>query len=101
MMVAEIARKDIQKKDPEAMEYIDKLLLVLKEYSHEDLHAFVESSVWADDNKGVFWKQFNTWHYIDLYIYENGDKGLHQDKINIVWAIEQCMSTIKGNLRSM
>lgn len=96
MLVAHIAFKDLQKKQI-IIDAADQDLAVLAPYSKDGSHRFAESAVWSDDIKGVAWLAFNEWHFYDHYYIKDFTPGpLPDNQTNIVWALKQCIRTLKG-----
>jgi len=65
MIISRIAYEDLKNKNPQLLKDIEDEILVLKQYSKEGNHSFVESAVWADDNKEIEFGAFTIWHYVD------------------------------------
>lgn len=96
MLVAHIAWKDLQKKQ-NIIDAADQDLAVLAPYSKEGSHRFAESAAWSDDIKGAAWLAFNEWHFYDHYYVKDFTPGpLPDNPTNIVWAMKECMKTLKG-----
>lgn len=98
MLVAQVAYKDLQASSPDIMPEIDKVMAALTPYSKDGNHRFIETSEWADDIKEISWLAFNDWHFYDHYIVRNitPPQDLPQNPTNIVWALKQCMETLKS-----
>lgn len=97
MIIARIAYEEIQKRDPAYFNQITKEIELLKDFSKEDKHSFVESAVWADDNKAISWGAFSDWHFVDTpVISDNFDPEIEFDMKNATWAIYQMKKTLKN-----
>ena len=97
MIISRIAFEEIRKKDPALLEKIQKEIDSMKQYSKEDKHSFVESAVWADDNKGVAWTAFNDWHFVDTPIKTPDFKGETEfERMNATWAIYEMKKTLNN-----
>lgn len=97
MIISRIAYEEIQKKDPAYFAQITKEVELLSEYAKENKHIFVESAVWADDNKGIAWGAFSDWHFVDTPVFGEGFEGDTEiEKMNATWAIFQMEKTLKN-----
>lgn len=98
MIVSRIAYEEIKKKDPGLLSKIEKEIDTLTQYSKEDQHSFVESAVWADDNKGIGWTAFNEWHFVDTPVVAPDFHGeTEKNKMNATWAIYEMRKTLNNN----
>ena len=97
MIISRIAYEEIQKKDPAYLAQITKEIELLTDYSKENAHVFVESAVWADDNKGIAWGAFSDWHFVDTPVFGEGFEGDTEiEKMNATWAIYQMRKTLSN-----
>ena len=97
MIISKIAMDEIQKKDPAMLKKIQSEIDILTQYSNEDKHSFVESAVWADDNKGIAWGAFNEWHFVDTPVIAPDFHGeVEYNNVNATWAIYQMEKTLKN-----
>lgn len=97
MIIARIAYEEIKVKDPAYFKQITKEIELLKDFGQEGLNPFVESSVWADDNKAIGWGAFSNWHFVDTPVIAEGFEGEYEvDKANATWAIYEMKKTLKN-----
>ena len=96
MIISKIAYDEIKNKDPSMLKDIEDDISLLKDWSMEDNHTFIESAVWADDNKAIQWRAFNEWHFVDTPVIEPDFHGetKEEDK-NATWATYEMEKTIK------
>jgi len=95
MLIAQIAYDELQRMDPTYLKQIEKEIDVLSQYSMEQKHHFVESAVWADDNKAVQWAAFNEWHFVDTPVKADGWEGETEvEPMNATWAIYSMKRTL-------
>lgn len=95
MIIAKIAENELMASNPKLFEIVDNEVKILSQWSKEKGHEFVESSTWADDNKGVSWAAFNGWHFVDTPIIEAGWHGeTEYDPENATWALNQSKRTL-------
>ena len=95
MIISTIAYNEIQRMDPTYLKTIQKEIDYLSEYSMENAHSFIESAVWADDNKGIAWTAFNDWHFVDTPVLEEGWSGdTETELMNATWAIYSMRKTL-------
>jgi hypothetical protein len=83
------------------LQKMEKLLSIIKPYTREKDHSFVESSIYFDDIKESNWNSFNKWHYYSDYVTGPGQPfnkadGLYRSKHNIINAIEESIETLKS-----
>jgi hypothetical protein len=98
MIIANIAELELKNKHPDIHSIITADVNVLHEFSKEKTHGFVESSTWADDNKGVAWMAFNNWHFVDTPVIEQGFSGETEfDPNNATWALGQTTRTLSDS----
>jgi hypothetical protein len=103
-LVARIAEKRIESENPAIHDILLNFLSITGEYTKDENYPFIESASWADDIKYIGWDTMNPWHFHNIYIdgkriipvREYASLGLHREKTNIVWAINE----IKGSLRN-
>lgn len=96
MIIAKIAENELMNDHPDIYKMIDSDIKELSKYSKESKHPFVESSTWADDNKGVAWGAFNGWHFVDNPVVEEGFTGeTDMEPNNATWAAGQTVRTLK------
>lgn len=101
MIIARVAYNEIQKKDPAYFSQITKEIELLSDFAKEDKHSFVESSVWADDNKGIGWGAFSNWHFVDTPVFGEGFEGETEvEMMNATWAINEMTKTLKNHNKS-
>lgn len=95
MIITKIAENELERDHPELLKFIKDDVAVLEQYSKEKEHGFVESSSWADDNKGVAWMAFNEWHFVDTAVVEEGWEGeVDLNPENATWALSQTVRTL-------
>lgn len=95
MIVAQIAYNELKRIDPTYLAQIENEIKVLKQYSVEDLDTFVESAVWADDNKDIQWTAFNNWHFIDTpVILDEWSGPTSVEPMNATFAIAEMRKTL-------
>lgn len=104
-MVARIAEMEIQRQKPSLLPALNKILGVLKEYTKENEHTFVESACYPDDIKYISWKLFNKWHFYDQpIILDKKFKPLIEkqktEEQNLVWAINEAKNTLRNTKSS-
>ena len=88
MIVAEIARSELEKKHPEILSKVNEIINVIHPFTKNGNYPFVESATYPDDIKYLGWKAFNHWHFNDYYHNKNGETvDLPRNQENIVWAI--------------
>lgn len=55
----------------------------------------MEAATYPDDIKYLHWNSFNNWHFNDFYWTKDGsDVNLPENPENVVWAIDECTSTL-------
>ena len=97
MIIARIAYNEIQAKDPKYFKQIQEEIDVVKQWTMEDKHSFVESAVWADDNKAISWGAFSNWHFVDTPVIEEGFEGeVEIEPMNATWSIYEMEKTLKN-----
>lgn len=97
MVIARIAYEEIKKQDPTYFLQIEKEIDILTQFSKEDEHSFVESAVWADDNKGIAWSAFNEWHFVDTPVIAPDFHGETKvENMNATWAIYEMQKTLRN-----
>ena len=95
MIIATIAYNEIQRMDPTYLKTIQKEIDYLSEYSMESAHSFIESAVWADDNKAIAWSAFNNWHFVNTPVIEEGWSGdTETELMNATWSIKSMKKTL-------
>ncbi|CAI2376074.1 unnamed protein product [Moneuplotes crassus] len=97
MIIARIAHEEIKAKDPKYHATITKEIELLKDFAQEEINPFVESAVWADDNKAIAWGAFSNWHFVDTPVIAEGFEGEYEvDNANATWAIYEMRKTLKN-----
>ena len=97
MIISRIALEEIKNKDPSMLASIQEKIDVLTQFSKEGNHSFVESAVWADDNKGISWGEFSDWHFVDTpVIFPDFEGETEIENMNATWAIYEMEKTL-GN----
>lgn len=97
MIIARIAFEELKVNDPEYFDQIQKEIDILKNFTLEDNHTFVESAVWADDNKAIQWGAFSNWHFVDTPVIGEGFEGeIEEDHANATWATYEMIKTLKN-----
>lgn len=97
MIISRIAYEEIKRIDPAYFNQIQSEIDILKSFSKEDKHSFVESAVWADDNKGIAWSAFNEWHFVDTPVVAPDFKGETKvEMMNATWAMYEMEKTLKN-----
>ena len=66
MIVANIAKKDLLKRNSEAYYLMSNLTTVLEPQRHEKIKSFVESATWPDLVKTYQLQNMDSWHFRDL-----------------------------------
>jgi hypothetical protein len=101
-LTALIAQKEIEKKDPSLVPYLESILKVLSAFTKEKSYCFVEQAEFPDDIKYLEWKSFNSWHFNDQYFYapDAPKKDLPKNPQNLVWSINQCEATLRNKKTS-
>ncbi|MCP3958067.1 MAG: hypothetical protein GY719_09460 [bacterium] len=92
MVTAQIAYDELS---DDARDEVDRLIGLLSDLSERD-HA-VTAAVWADDLKRQGLEAFNTWHYINLPFAAEGTAAPPSRQENVVWAIDQAATTLRGD----
>ena len=97
MVVAQIAYNHL---DPEVRARCDMLVTQAVYHSSSANSNFVTAACWADDIKS-FTSAYSTWHYIDLAVSltnlsEIITNSYPPPSTNVVWAIQQCISTLQN-----
>ena len=59
MLVALIAKNEIEKKNPKVMAKLNEILALLSQYTKEKDYPFVECAEWPDDIKYLRWNSFD------------------------------------------
>lgn len=97
MIISKIAYEEIKNKDPKMLAEIEKEIGLLKEWSMEGNHTFIESAVWADDNKAVAWGAMSNWHFVDTPVIRPDFHGETEvELMNATWATYEMEKTIKN-----
>lgn len=97
MIISRIAFEEIKNKDPAYLKQIQKEIDVLTDFSKEKQHSFVESAVWADDNKGIAWGAFNDWHFVDTPVIAPDFHGeTENERMNATWAMYEMQKTLRN-----
>lgn len=71
MLVAAVAKLDLQKKMPDAADFVENLTKVLEPMRHKTLVSYIESATWPDLVKTYALKMMDDWHFIDLAVNED------------------------------
>lgn len=66
MIVANIAKKDLLKRQPEAFSLMSNLTTLLEAERHGAIKTLVESATWPDLVKTYGLKMMDAWHFRDL-----------------------------------
>ena len=66
MIVANIAKQDLLKRDPEAYYLMNNLTSVLEGQRHGQVKSFVESATWPDLVKKFELNLMDPWHFRDV-----------------------------------
>jgi hypothetical protein len=97
MIISSISRKELETSNPTLLSMIEKEIDVLKRFSNEKDHSFIEAAVWADDNKELEFNQFTPWHYSDTPIITPDFSGdIDLERMNVTWAIKQMKNTLSN-----
>uniref|UniRef100_A0A7S3NEL3 P1/s1 nuclease n=1 Tax=Euplotes harpa TaxID=151035 RepID=A0A7S3NEL3_9SPIT len=97
MIISRIAHDDLLKTAPEVFKQIKEEVRILQQFSKEANHSFVESAVWADDNKDIEFGAFTQWHYVDTpYIMPDFHGETEVENMNVTWAINQMKRTLNN-----
>jgi hypothetical protein len=99
--VAYIAEKELREKNPKLLAKLVELLDVLKAFTKEKEHSFVESACFVDDIKAQSWKAFNAFHFYDLYtrgpnITPADLEKLPKSSVNIATTLAECRQTLRN-----
>lgn len=95
MIIARIAMEELKSRDPALFSKIEKEIDTLTDFSMEEDHSFVESAVWADDNKAIGWSAFNGWHFVDTPVIAPDFTGETEiENMNATWAIHEMYKTL-------
>mmetsp|Transcript_26124 Transcript_26124/g.30172 ORF Transcript_26124/g.30172 Transcript_26124/m.30172 type:complete len:183 (-) Transcript_26124:375-923(-) len=95
MIIARIAYDQIKKISPFTLYTVEQKITVLQNFSNEGKYPFVESSIWADENKHIGWNAFRSWHSEGIpYLHSGFGHTVHQNTANITWAIDEMIRTI-------
>ena len=90
MVVAQIAYERLE---PAVRERVDELSKIGAEPENA---TFVTGACWPDDLKTVGIKTYNDWHFLDIPFSSDGTRlPAARAKINVVWAMNQCVFTLK------
>lgn len=97
MIISRIALEELEQQDPVYLKQIQTEIDLLTEFSKEGNHSFVESAVWADDNKGISWSAFNGWHFVDTPVIDPDFKGeTEYEAMNATWALYEMRKTLRN-----
>lgn len=97
MIISRIALEELEQQDPVYLKQIQTEIDLLTEFSKEGNHSFVESAVWADDNKGIAWSAFNGWHFVDTPVIDPDFKGeTEYEAMNATWALYEMRKTLRN-----
>ncbi len=98
MVVAQIAYDELK---PDARKWADGLIATVTA-NYPATHNFVEASAWPDDLKGHGVTAYNTWHYTNIPLNDDGVAVACEatPAIDVVWAIGQARA-ILGNAKAM
>jgi hypothetical protein len=97
MIISRIALEELEQQDPAYLKQIQTEIDILTEFSMEGNHSFVESAVWADDNKGIAWSAFNGWHFVDTPVIDPDFKGeTENEAMNATWALYEMRKTLRN-----
>ena len=66
MLVAEIAKQNLQSKLPEAVNFIESITKALESQRHKKITNFVESATWPDFIKKYGIGIMDNWHFYDV-----------------------------------
>lgn len=66
MLVAKVAELTLQKEDPDAFEFANRIASILNIFSHGRVNNFVESACWPDDLKEYYLHAMDNWHFINV-----------------------------------
>lgn len=99
-MVAHIAQSYLQKNNPEALDWANKILAPYTDECGENLYPFVEAATWADKIKDQGWHIFDNNHFINNHWYDKGAvpmKAFDNDTFaNIIFAIAENINTLSS-----
>jgi hypothetical protein len=97
MIISRIALEELEQQDPVYLKQIQTEIDLLTDFSMESNHSFVESAVWADDNKGIAWSAFNGWHFVDTPVIDPDFKGeTEYEAMNATWALYEMRKTLRN-----
>jgi hypothetical protein len=97
LIISRIALEELEQQDPVYLKQIQTEIDLLTDFSMESNHSFVESAVWADDNKGIAWSAFNGWHFVDTPVIDPDFKGeTEYEAMNATWALYEMRKTLRN-----
>lgn len=95
MLACLIAQEHLKENNTHALEWSEKLLGVLKQFSKSKDFVFIEACVWADDIKQNWLDLFSPMHYADHQITTDGSPLKdYIDKTNSISALQSAMRTL-------
>ena len=97
MLVAEIAKQDLLKNNPEVYKRAEEISLFVKGLTGNLTDTFIESAIWLDDIKTEGWNALFTWHFVDrpynpLGLVTNGISSY-----NAIYAIEEAINVLNNS----
>jgi len=103
MIISRIAFDELKSKNSTLLSVIEREIDILKKFSNENNHSFVEAAIWADDNKEIQFNQFTQWHYSNNPVVDPDFSGdIPIENMNVTWAINEMTKTLSNsNLPSM
>lgn len=97
MIVANIAKKDLLAKDPQAYYIFNNITEVMKNDRHGKINNLVESSTWPDIVKTYHLHMMDSWHFRDIavnYSDPNPPKIDHYVENNALYFIENSFHSL-------
>jgi hypothetical protein len=98
MLVALIAKMEIEQYEPELNEYLDKFYETIRPYTDPAVGTFVESATWPDDIKNFGMNFFNKWHFIDRPLDDPDVASAHEEfdseKEDLLYGMNQSISIL-------
>lgn len=88
--------KELEKRDPRALELANKYLAVNSKDFLDDPWPFVSAGEWADNVKGTGWKSLNPIHFLNIPVFGKDYTDKPRNKhVNATTAYYACVDTIK------
>jgi hypothetical protein len=96
MTISRIVYEELKAKNATLLAEVERDIEILKEFSMEANHSFVESAVWADDNGEIGFNQFFNWHFSNNPIVApDFEEEIYLEHKNVTWAIKEMIRTLE------